>query len=184
MTTTRRLTLTVLATALALTVAGCVGPPVTGASGPGSPEPTTAPEAPQPDQSTPPAAPIEAVADSCEWEAPRLDSADTTTPTAQDGELASALIGSWQHTHFDSGSGWEANTNDIRYVFPTDSTLLYCQHVPGITDHAENRAGMTLNGTVIQPPDPHPGFEVVAWSTDRMLWTNNLDGSRYLLVRR
>jgi len=138
--------------------------------------------APETDAPAEPAGPAEQ-ADSCEWDLDRV-TADATPPSGQAGDLAMVLIGSWQHTHFDTGNGMEANTNDIRYVFPSVDDLIYCQHVEGITDHAENRASISLDGTVIQPPSPHPGFEVMAWSADRMLWKNNFDGSTYLLVRR
>lgn len=62
--------------------------------------------------------------------------------------------------------------------------LIYCQHVPGATDHAENSAVITLEGSTITPPSPHKGFEVLAWSEDTMLWKNNyIASTTYLLVR-
>ena len=173
-----------VAAALALTVAGCVGPPV------GTEQPPAAvSEAPSGPTATAPAAgptdePADReVADSCEWDSD-APASDAQAPTGEDGDLASVLIGSWQHTHFDSGEGWEATDNDIRYVFVSTDRMLYCQHVPGVTEHAENRVDISLMGSVIQPPSPHPGFEVLAYSTDRMVWLNNFDGSTYLLVRR
>lgn len=182
MTLTRLLSTVAVAAALSLAVSGCVGPPVTGPATPGGPAPTApAGETGSPGASEPGAPRVQA--DSCEWELPRVN-ADAVTPSGQSGELVSVLIGSWQHTHFDTGSGWESTSNDLRYVFPAEDRMIYCQHVPGITDHAENRAGISLEGALIQPPSPHPGFEVVAWSTDTMLWVNHFDDSRYLLVRR
>lgn len=121
---------------------------------------------------------------SCEWDLPQLPAGAATAPEGTAGDLASVLIGSWQHTHFDSGDGFESLDKDIRYVFPSTEQLIYCQHVPGITDHAETTAAFTLEGSTILPPSPHTGFEVLAWSDDSMLWQNNLDGSTYLLVRR
>lgn len=180
----RRLSLAALATVIALGVAGCVGPPMSGAPGPDTETPNASQTpaespAPRPEE---PAGPADQIA-SCEWELPQA-SADATRPTGQEGALATVLIGSWQHTHFDSGDGMESLDEDIRYVFPAPDQLIYCQHVPGITERAENTTTITLEGTLIAPPAPHPGFEVTAWSTDRMVWTNNFDGSTYLLVRR
>lgn len=181
---TRRVTLVTLGTALAIALAGCVGPPMTGTPTPD----TQTPDVSQPPGENPapatdePAGPAEQVA-SCEWDTARV-SADAARPTGQAGDLATVLIGSWQHTHVDSGAGMESLEEDIRYVFPAPDQLIYCQHVAGITDHAENKTTVTLEGTLIAPPAPHPGFEVTAWSADRMVWTNNFDGSTYLLVRR
>jgi hypothetical protein len=175
---TRRLPwTTLLAAGLALGLTGCLGQPITGTPAPD----TTAPEtsAPAADDTTGPAEQV----DSCEWEKPGTSS-DATLPSGHVGELAAVLIGSWQHTHYDSGDGMEQVDNDIRYVFPAPGELIYCQHVPGVTDHAESRAAFTLDGSLISPPSPHKGFEVTAWSADRMAWTNNLDGSTYLLIRR
>lgn len=181
MTLSRRLWSAALAAALALTVAGCVGPPVTSGDAPnpaaGAAESPTASE-PAADET--PSAPV---ADSCDWESEAV-SASAEAPTGEAGALEEVLPGAWQHTHFDSGEGWEPASNDIRYVFPSTDQLLYCQHVPGITEHAENRASISLDGNLIQPPSPHPGFEVLAFSADRMLWLNHFDGSKYLLVRR
>lgn len=119
----------------------------------------------------------------CDWDAERLR-VDIPAPTGQSGDLASILIGSWQHVALDDGSGFTAPTPDIRYVFPSLDSLIYCQHLPGVTEYGESSASMTLDGTRIAPPEPHPGWEVIAWDADRMLWTNNMDGSTYLLVRR
>lgn len=147
------------------------------------------PTAPQVDPTGPGDAEEERPAEqaaSCEWERPTLvPAAAPAVPEGRSGELRTVLIGSWQHTHLDSGSGLTpVEDKDIRYVFPAADQLIYCQHVPGITDHAENRAPISLDGDTILPPSPHPGFEVLAWSGDTMLWQNNFDGSQYLLVRR
>lgn len=181
MTLSRRLPAAALAAALAFTVAGCVGPPVTSGDAPTPPAGTTqSPSASEaPDDDTPSAP----VADSCDWDSEAV-AASAEAPTGEAGALENVLIGSWQHTHFDSGDGWEPASNDLRYVFVSTEQLLFCQHVPGITEHAENRAAISLEGNLIQPPSPHPGFEVLAYSADRMLWLNNFDGSQYLLVRR
>lgn len=178
----RRLSATALAAALAVTVSGCVAPPIAGTPVPPAATPTTPSGEPTAPETSDPAQPV-AQPDSCDWESPRVDAA-ADAPTGQSGDFATVLVGAWQHTHFDSGDGWESASADIRYVFPSAEQLLYCQHVPGVTEHAQNRAAIRLEGSLILPPDPHPGFEAVAWSADRMLWVNKLDGSSYLLVRR
>lgn len=171
-----------LGVAVVLTLTGCVGPPVTGGPSTGTTAPAESTSPPtEIDEPAEPAGPTEQAA-SCEWDIPAV-TADATLPIGQTGDLATVLIGSWQHTHFDSGDGWEVLDKDIRYVFPTPGQLIYCQHVPGITDHAENSTTHTLEGTLIAPPS-HKGFDATAWSADRMVWTNNYDGSSYLLVRR
>lgn len=179
-----RLARVALVSLIALGVSGCVGPPMSGvpsASTPPDSQEPAASETDAPAEPTGPAGPVEQAA-SCEWDIPAITAA-AAAPTGQDGELATVLIGSWQHTHIDSGDGWETLDKDIRYVFPAPGQLIYCQHVPGITDHAENSTTHTLEGTLIAPPS-HKGFDATAWSADRMVWTNNYDGSRYLLARR
>jgi hypothetical protein len=95
------------------------------------------------------------------------------------------LVGSWQHTHTSEGAGFEEVTNDHRYVFPSPERMLYCQHVPGATDHAENAADVTLNGTEIELPGGKYGYTVTAWSEDTMLWDHPVGGGYvYLLQRR
>lgn len=113
-----------------------------------------------------------------------LSNPSPVAPEGQAGELADVLIGSWQHTHIDGGAGFEAVSKDIRYVFPSTDQILYCQHVPGVTDHAENSAAVTLEGTYIGLPAPAKGYEVLAWGKDSMLWLNPYDNSHYLLIRR
>lgn len=142
---------------------------------------TAAPRAP----STPPADEVPAVqAETCDWDVPALSAAATGVPTGQSGALDKIIIGSWQHTHYDTGAGYEATDNDIRYVFPAAERILYCQHVPGITDHAENAADISWDGTTIVLPGGRAGFTVTAWEADTMVWRNELDGSNYLLQRR
>lgn len=121
-------------------------------------------------------------AESCDWETPAV-SAGSDAPTGQAGELTTVIVGAWQHTHIDSGAGFASLDQDIRYVFPSSERLLYCQHVPGITDYAEHAADFTLNGTAIELPGA-PGFVVSEWSSDTMVWLNRTDDSRYLLQRR
>ncbi|HRN29533.1 MAG TPA: hypothetical protein PK781_03375 [Terrimesophilobacter sp.] len=171
-----------LGTALVLTLTGCISAPITGEPAVDPAAPTESAPAPvESDEPAEPAEPTEQAA-SCEWDIPAV-TADPRPPAGQEGDLPTVLIGSWQHTHFDSGDGWEVLDNDIRYVFPAPGQLIYCQHVPGITDHAENATTHTLEGTLIAPPS-HPGWDATAWGADRMVWINNLDGSTYLLVRR
>ena len=125
-------------------------------------------------------------AESCDWDAPAVAGDSSGIPSSPGDSLETAIIGAWQHTHFDKGNGFEtvgAGT-DIRYVFPSTTRILYCQDVDGATSQAQNAADITLDGTSIVMPSPHKGFEVTAWSADTMTWTNNLDGSTYLLKRR
>ena len=132
----------------------------------------------QPAAETPDAAP----ADSCDWETAALE-VGPTPASGQDGDLMRHIVGAWQHTHIDSGGGFEPVGIDIRYVFPDQSRLLYCQHVVGVTEQAENRADVAwdehtivLHGT--------PGYTVTDWNADTMVWQNHFDGSIYLLHRR
>lgn len=125
--------------------------------------------------------------ETCDWDSARLPSGSAgSVPSAAGADLAVALIGSWQHTHIDSGQGFEdvAPTTDIRYVFPSASTLLYCQDVEGATSQAENAAAITIDGEDILLPAPASGYTATAWTADTMVWTNNRDGSIYLLKRR
>jgi hypothetical protein len=123
---------------------------------------------------------------SCDWDTPRLSNGDTSsTPTSGAGDVAQAMLGSWQHTYIDSGSGFEAldTTRDIRYVL-ADGRFLYCQDVEGATDQAENSAPLKVEGAMIVLPSPATGYEVVAWNEDMMVWRNLRDDSLYLLERR
>lgn len=124
--------------------------------------------------------------ETCGWDAGSLStSLPGSMPSGQQGDIATAIVGAWQHTHFDSGSGYEAlDSEDIRYIFPSSERLLYCQHVPGITEHASNATDFTWDGTAIVLPGGAPGFTVTDWNDSVMVWTNNMDGSTYLLQRR
>lgn len=132
-----------------------------------------------------PDAPV-AQAEDCGWDSPKVSGDASTLPGGAGGDLNTAIIGAWQHTHFDSGSGFEAlgEGEDIRYVFPSATRILYCQDIKGATDHAQNAADISFDGTSIIMPGAHKGFEVTAWDANTMVWTNNLDGSTYLLKRR
>lgn len=121
----------------------------------------------------------------CEWDVPALASPAVSLPSEGDGDLGVRLVGAWQHTHFDSGSGFEPiDGKDIRYVFPSTERMLYCQHVPGITEFAEQGTDISLEGQAIALPGSHPGFTVREWNDSSMVWVNNMDGSLYLLQRR
>ena len=124
--------------------------------------------------------------ETCDWDSPRLESGSADAPVSATGDLPTAIIGSWQHTHINSGSGYEAvkPTTDIRYVFPSTTTMLYCQDVTGATDHAERQVNVTLDGAELILPSPATGYAVTAWDADTMVWTNHRDGSLYLLKRR
>lgn len=120
---------------------------------------------------------------SCEWEiaGPKPNA---TPADGQEGKLEDVLVGSWQHTYFDSGNGFEEVSNDIRYVFPSTSEMIYCQDVPGVTDQAENNSGFKLEGTDLVLPGGHPGFAATDWNDNVLMLHNNFDGSTYLLQRR
>ena len=141
---------------------------------------TTEPETP--DTTQPP--PVEEA--TCNWDAPRLSSADADgAPTDEGDEVSVAILGSWQHTHTNTGAGFEpvGPTIDIRYVLSTDR-FLYCQDVEGATDKRENSARMNLEGAEIVLPSPATGYAVVAWNENTMVWLNHYDDSLYLLQRR
>jgi hypothetical protein len=106
-------------------------------------------------------------------------------PTSGNGDVAEAVLGAWQHTYIDSGSGFEAldTTRDIRYVL-ADGRFLYCQDVEGATSQAENSAPLKVEGAEIVLPAPASGYEVVAWNDTMMVWRNLRDDSLYLLERR
>lgn len=95
------------------------------------------------------------------------------------------LVGSWQHTHTDEGSGFEEVENDHRYVFTSPERMLYCQHVPGATEHDENAADVVLNDTAIELPGGKYAYTVTAWDQDTLVWDNPVGGGyTYLLQRR
>lgn len=178
--------LTVFAAAV-LGVSGCV-PVAPGATGPG-PDPVSshtqgsdAPETPAQDQ--PPAPRVQE--ETCDWDSPQLVSqgASGIVPSGQVGSLPDTIIGAWQHTHFDTGSGFEPVAEDIRYVFPSIDRILYCQHVPGITNQAQNAADISWEGDRIVLPGAAPGYLVTEWSDSAMVWLNLMDDSHYLLQRR
>jgi len=160
-------------------IAGCTVPPVTDGASPG---PAAEVDAPETEPSSEPAE--AAQEETCDWDAPKL-SGTAGAPEGQEGNLDEVIVGSWQHTHTSEGGGFEAVTNDHRYVFPSPGRMLYCQHVPGATDHAENAADVTLNGTEIELPGGKYGYTVTAWDADTMLWDNPVGGGYvYLLQRR
>jgi hypothetical protein len=105
-------------------------------------------------------------------------------PSGQNGVLAELIVGAWQHTHTDDGSGFVEVTNDHRFVFPSADRMLYCQNVPGETDFAENAADIVLDGTLLDLPSAYD-YTVLAWDADTMLWDNPVGGGYvYLLQRR
>lgn len=176
------------AVAVALALSGC-GPL------PASDKPTTpaAADTPAPAPESEPAVEdepeeqpetVQSQEETCDWDSPKLTGA-ADAPASQEGELTDVLVGAWQHTHTDEGAGFEPVTNDHRYVFPAPERMLYCQHVPGATDHAENAANVVLNGTTIELPGGKYGYTVTAWDQDTMVWDNPVGGGYiYLLQRR
>ena len=194
------------ASAAALAIAGCT--PIgsedpTGAPGDADPsveapeattepvpepsaEPSDEPDAEETTEEAPEDEGPAAQANSCEWDNPKLTAnVPGSLPSGQVGDLATAIIGSWQHTHYDSGEGFKVlDDEDIRYVFSSDTTLLYCQHIAGVTDHAENGADITWDDNSIVLPNGTAAYVVESWDESTMLWTNTRDGSTYLLQRR
>lgn len=123
--------------------------------------------------------------ETCSWDDPVFNANAVDISSVQEGELQTVVIGSWQHTHIDEGAGYvPVDTEDIRFVFPAADRLLYCQHVPGITEYAEFGADVTWEDTALNLPGGAPGYIVEEWADQVMVWTNRLDGSRYLLQRR
>ncbi|HLU64561.1 MAG TPA: hypothetical protein VKY66_08565 [Protaetiibacter sp.] len=173
------------AVSLAFVLAGCVAlPELGGASSEG-----TAPQAEppavageEPDESTEDGPRTQE--ESCDWDAPKLTAGASSVPQGSAGELQSIIVGAWQHTHFDTGGGYEPVTADIRYVFPSTQRILYCQHVEGVTNHAENAADISWDDTRIVVPGGAPGWVVLSWDADTMVWLNRADDSHYLLQRR
>jgi hypothetical protein len=128
----------------------------------------------------------EAAEPNCDWETGRLTADDTSDAPASEGDdLAQAILGTWQHTHIDSGAGFEpvSPTTDIRFVLSSDR-FLYCQDVEGATDKSERSAPLKLEGAEIVLPSPATGYAVTAWNESTMIWLNHFDGSLYLLRRR
>ena len=170
----------ILTCALALT--GCAAESTSAViDQPDSGSPSTAPSNPSETENEP-----VVQEETCNWENARLDSGSASAPGSASGELAASIIGAWQHTHIDSGSGFEAvkPTTDIRYVFPSTTTMLYCQDVAGATSQAERSVEITLDGVELILPSPATGYGIIAWDSDTMLWKNHRDGSLYLLKRR
>lgn len=132
------------------------------------------------------ATPARTQVDDCEWQSSAVSPASAlSAPAGNGGELSSIIVGSWQHTHFDTGAGFEAiEGEDIRFVFSSAETMRYCQHVPGVTDYAENATAISWDGTGIVLPNGTVLYEVVAWDDDTMVWKNNMVDSTFLLVRR
>src|SRR5690554_1681000 len=162
-------------------ITGCSTSPAVDAANPGS---ATDVETSENEPASEPAEEVQSQEETCDWDSPKI-SGTAEVPEAQDGELATVLVGSWQHTHTSEGAGFEEVTNDHRFVFPSPERMLYCQHVPGAPDHAENAADVTLNGTEIELPGGKYGYTVTAWNEDTMLWDNPVGGGYvYLLQRR
>jgi len=122
----------------------------------------------------------------CDWDSSRLPGGGASdVPASEGGDIDQAILGSWQLTHTDSGSGFEplGPTTDIRIVLSADE-FLYCQDVEGATDKAERSAPLKLEGDEIILPSPASGYTVTAWTDDTMVWLNHFDGSLFLLQRR
>ena len=168
--------------ACALVLTGCAAESKTeNAQGPNS----TAQASPPAETTKPKDEPVVQEA-TCDWDTGRLESGSANAPSSTAGELSTALIGAWQHTHIDSGAGFEPvkPTTDIRYVFPSTTTMVYCQDVTGATNKAGRTVTVSLDGVELILPSPATGYAVTAWDADTMVWENHRDGSLYLLKRR
>jgi hypothetical protein len=122
----------------------------------------------------------------CDWDTPRLTSGEPgDEPAGEGSDLSQAILGSWQHTHINEGSGFVAvkPTTDIRFVLSPDR-LLYCQDVEGATKQRENSVVLILEGDEIVLPSPATGYQAIAWNDDTMVWLNHFDNSLFLLQRR
>jgi len=130
-------------------------------------------------------------ADGCEWDEPRLRAeALPELPREQDGPLADALPGAWQHTFTKTEPGeYEPlrDTTDIRFVFPAADALLYCQSVTA----GAVKIGPRENATPVRFEGDRlvlrsgPGYTALAWSPDVMLWRNERNPREtYVLQRR
>lgn len=181
----RSATALVVAPLLLAALAGCSSEQAPPAEASGTPGPvsTSAPATAE-EPETEDADGSSAQASTCDWEAPML-SAPADPPAGQAGDLPTILVGAWQHTHTDEGSGFEPVTNDHRYVFSSPEHMLYCQHVPGATEYAENAADIVLNGTTIELPGGTYSYTVMAWDENTLVWDNPVGGGYvYLLERR
>lgn len=175
--------------ACGLLLAGCaIGPPPS-MSGTDSAPDQAAPSHPSPDEGTAeetePAEPEKvAQEETCDWGSDRIAGSAGSVPSSPGKDLSTVIVGAWQHTHINDGSGFEPlGESDIRYVFPSSTRLLYCQDNQ-YTQEAETSVDFELDGTSLVLPSSNPGYEVSAWDADTMLWVNNRDGSLYLLKRR
>lgn len=122
----------------------------------------------------------------CDWDSERLSSeASDDAPSGEGTDFETAILGSWQHTHINEGSGFEPlkSTTDIRFVLTSDR-FLYCQDVDGATDKSEISTPLQLEGTDLVLPSPATGYAVTAWDENTMVWLNHRDGTLYLLKRR
>jgi hypothetical protein len=129
--------------------------------------------------------------DGCDWGEPRLR-ADTLPelPQTQDGPLADALPGAWQHTFTKTEPGeYEPlrDTTDIRFVFASAESLIYCQSVMA----GAVKIGPRENATPVRFEGDRlvlrsgPGYTALAWSSDVMLWRNERNPREtYVLQRR
>lgn len=174
--------------AVALVLAGCSSSPASDDTPPGGVSnaqgSTTEQDSTPEDESAAEPDDAQAQEETCDWDSPKI-SGPAEAPAGQSGELPEILVGSWQHTHTDEGSGFQEVTNDHRYVFTSPDRMLYCQHVPGATEYAENGADIVLNGTVIELPGGKYSYTVTAWDEDTLTWDNPVGGGYvYLLQRR
>lgn len=123
----------------------------------------------------------------CDWDTAALRPGSTgEVPTSADGDINTAIIGAWQHTHIDEGDGFYevGEGTDIRFVFPSPTEFLYCQDIAGVLEERQIDATVVIENNEISRPDSDPVYVAQAWSDDTLVLTNMLDQSLYLLKRR
>ena len=171
--------------ACAFLLTGCAAESTTGSAGGTGPDNSSPASNPPAEPNEPDAAPVTQEA-TCDWDSDKLTADAPPAPTSTDGDLATAIIGAWQHTHIDEGSGYKPlkPTTDIRFVFPSTTTMLYCQNVASFSTPSERQVTMSLDGLEIILPEPATGYAVTAWDANTMVWENHRDGTFYLLQRR
>lgn len=181
---TRVMAVSLLVAAMA---AGCSKDSEESASEPQGSTPSATGEASEPPASEAPeeteAGPRTQAAD-CDWGSAPIKGSGKAVK-GQDGDLAEVLVGAWQHTHIDTGSGFKPLKagEDIRYIFPSSSQLMYCQDIKGVLEKQDTTADLKIQGPKLVFPG-NPGYKVIAWDDSTMVWVNLRGNEKYLLARR
>ena len=95
--------------------------------------------------------------------------------------------GTKRHTHFDLnlGNGWETFGDgvDRRYVYPDSTTVVYCVITSTGANPSELSATYSVAGDQVDL-DNGNSLTAISWSSDAILFSNNLDDSLELHQRR